>query len=105
MKPNVDLGQIPVVTRDQVKYGKPDPDLFVTSAALLRVWIENALVSATVSGTCWLRNAPARSASAYCPEVMAATSSIVLARVGSTKTRPTSSDTSMRSAAGIEKRP
>jgi hypothetical protein len=29
----------------------------------------------------------------------------VLARVGSTKTRPTSSDTSMRSAAGIEKRP
>ena len=44
IKLNVDLGQIPVVTRDQVKYGKPDPDLFLASAALLRVGIENALV-------------------------------------------------------------
>src|SRR3981189_3345918 len=44
IKLNVELGQIPVVTRDQVKYGKPDPDLFLASAALLRVGIENALV-------------------------------------------------------------
>jgi HAD superfamily hydrolase (TIGR01549 family) len=44
VKLDVDVGQIPIVTRDQVKYGKPDPDLFLASAALLRVGIENALV-------------------------------------------------------------
>jgi phosphoglycolate phosphatase-like HAD superfamily hydrolase len=32
------------VTRDQVKYAKPDPDLFLAAAARLRVGIEAALV-------------------------------------------------------------
>lgn len=41
---DIDLGGIPVVTRDQVRWGKPDPDLFLAAAAQLgveadRVWI------------------------------------------------------------------
>ena len=40
----VDPAKIPVVTRDQVKYAKPDPDLFLAAAARLRVPIENAIV-------------------------------------------------------------
>ncbi len=40
----VDPGQIPVVTRDQVKYAKPDPDLFLAAAERLGVPIENAVV-------------------------------------------------------------
>lgn len=33
-----------VVTRDQVKYAKPDPDLFIAAAARLNAPIENAVV-------------------------------------------------------------
>src|SRR5579863_741849 len=40
----VDPDQSPVVTRDQVKYAKPDPDLFIAAAARLSAPIENALV-------------------------------------------------------------
>ena len=40
----VDPDKVPVVTRDQVKHAKPDPDLFVTAAARLGVDIRNALV-------------------------------------------------------------
>jgi HAD superfamily hydrolase (TIGR01509 family) len=40
----VDPAQTPVVTRDQVKYAKPDPDLFLTAAERLSAPIENALV-------------------------------------------------------------
>jgi HAD superfamily hydrolase (TIGR01549 family) len=40
----VDLGSVPVVTRDQVQYAKPDPDLFLAAAARLGVEIENACV-------------------------------------------------------------
>ena len=43
-KLDVDVGRIPIVTRDQVKYGKPDPDLFLAAAARLRVGVEAALV-------------------------------------------------------------
>jgi HAD superfamily hydrolase (TIGR01549 family) len=43
-KLDIDVGQIPIVTRDQVKYGKPDPDLFLAAAAQLRARIETALV-------------------------------------------------------------
>ena len=32
------------MTRDQVKYAKPDPDLFITAAARLNVPIESSLV-------------------------------------------------------------
>ena len=35
---------VPVVTRDQVEYAKPDPDLFVTAAKRLNVPIETSIV-------------------------------------------------------------
>ncbi|HEY4974980.1 MAG TPA: HAD family hydrolase [Steroidobacteraceae bacterium] len=40
----VDPAKVPVVTRDQVKYAKPDPDLFLTAAARLGVDIRESLV-------------------------------------------------------------
>lgn len=40
----VDPAKTPVVTRDQVKYAKPDPDLFLAAAARLAVPIEAATV-------------------------------------------------------------
>jgi len=48
-KPNldalgVDPAKIPVVTRDMVRFAKPDPDLFLSAAEKLGVPIENAVV-------------------------------------------------------------
>jgi HAD superfamily hydrolase (TIGR01549 family) len=40
----IDPARVAVVTRDQVKYAKPDPDLFLTAAARLGQVIENASV-------------------------------------------------------------
>jgi HAD superfamily hydrolase (TIGR01509 family) len=40
----VDPSRTPVVTRDQVKHAKPDPDLFITAAARLNMPIEAAVV-------------------------------------------------------------
>ena len=40
----IDPARVPVVTRDQVRHAKPDPDLFVTAAERLGVDIRNALV-------------------------------------------------------------
>jgi HAD superfamily hydrolase (TIGR01509 family) len=40
----VDPKKVPVVTRDQVKYAKPDPDLFLTAADRLGVDIRESLV-------------------------------------------------------------
>jgi HAD superfamily hydrolase (TIGR01509 family) len=40
----VDPDRVPVVTRDEVKYAKPDPDLFLTAASRLGVSIESATV-------------------------------------------------------------
>ena len=40
----VDPSLVPVITRDQVRHAKPDPDLFVTAAERLGVDIRNALV-------------------------------------------------------------
>jgi HAD superfamily hydrolase (TIGR01549 family) len=40
----VDFERVPVVTRDQVKYAKPDPDLFLTAAERLGENIETAMV-------------------------------------------------------------
>lgn len=40
----VDPGRVPVVTRDQVRHAKPDPDLFVAAADRLGVAIEAATV-------------------------------------------------------------
>ena len=43
-KLGVDLGRGPVVTRDQVKFAKPEPDLFLVAAERLGVRIETASV-------------------------------------------------------------
>ncbi len=40
----VDPARTPVVTRDQVKYAKPDPDLFLAAAERLNAPIETAVV-------------------------------------------------------------
>ncbi|CDM61880.1 MULTISPECIES: HAD family hydrolase [Rhizobium] len=39
----VEPASLPVITRDQVKYAKPDPDLFLAAADALGVAIEHAL--------------------------------------------------------------
>ena len=43
-KLGVDLIRTPVITRDQVKFAKPEPDLFIAAAARLDVRIETASV-------------------------------------------------------------
>ncbi|RPH69469.1 MAG: HAD family hydrolase, partial [Myxococcaceae bacterium] len=43
-KLQVDTDRVPVVTRDQVRHGKPDPDLFVAAAERLGVSVEDATV-------------------------------------------------------------
>jgi beta-phosphoglucomutase-like phosphatase (HAD superfamily) len=43
-KLDVDFDRTPIVTRDQVKYLKPDPDLFLTAAARLGVDVETTTV-------------------------------------------------------------
>jgi phosphoglycolate phosphatase-like HAD superfamily hydrolase len=40
----VDLDTVPVVTRDQVRHGKPDPDLFLAATDRLGVSIDTATV-------------------------------------------------------------
>jgi phosphoglycolate phosphatase-like HAD superfamily hydrolase len=40
----VDLDKVPVVTRDHVKFAKPDPDLFLAAAAKLDAPIETAVI-------------------------------------------------------------
>jgi HAD superfamily hydrolase (TIGR01549 family) len=40
----IDPDRVPVVTRDQVKYAKPDPDLFLAAAERLGAPIETAVV-------------------------------------------------------------
>jgi HAD superfamily hydrolase (TIGR01509 family) len=53
----VDPAATPVVTRDQVKYAKPDPDLFLAAAARLNAPIETAVV---VGDSIWDMLAAAR---------------------------------------------
>lgn len=43
-KLGLDLTKVPVITRDQVRYAKPDPDLFLTAAARLGVDIATTFV-------------------------------------------------------------
>jgi HAD superfamily hydrolase (TIGR01549 family) len=43
-KLGIDFDRVPVVTRDQVRHAKPDPDLFLAAAARLGVAIESATV-------------------------------------------------------------
>jgi HAD superfamily hydrolase (TIGR01509 family) len=53
----VDPEKTPVITRDQVKYAKPDPDLFLAAAARLNAPIETAVV---VGDSIWDMLAAAR---------------------------------------------
>jgi HAD superfamily hydrolase (TIGR01509 family) len=53
----VDPDKMPVVTRDQVKYAKPDPDLFLAAAKRLGAPIETAVV---VGDSIWDMLAAAR---------------------------------------------
>jgi HAD superfamily hydrolase (TIGR01549 family) len=53
----VDPAQVPVVTRDVVKYAKPDPDLFIAAAERLGAPIETAVV---VGDSIWDMLAAAR---------------------------------------------
>jgi HAD superfamily hydrolase (TIGR01509 family) len=53
----VDPAREPVVTRDQVKYAKPDPDLFLAAAERLNAPIETAIV---VGDSIWDMLAAAR---------------------------------------------
>ena len=53
----VDPDRVPVVTRDQVKYAKPDPDLFLAAAERLGAPIETAVV---VGDSIWDMLAAAR---------------------------------------------
>jgi HAD superfamily hydrolase (TIGR01509 family) len=53
----VDPATSPVVTRDQVRYAKPDPDLFIAAAARLKTPIEAAVV---VGDSIWDMLAAAR---------------------------------------------
>jgi HAD superfamily hydrolase (TIGR01509 family) len=41
---DLDLERTPIVTRDEVRHAKPDPDLFVTAAARLGIGVETATV-------------------------------------------------------------
>lgn len=40
----VDFARVPIVTRDQVRFAKPDPDLFLTAAERLGVDIQHASI-------------------------------------------------------------
>ena len=53
----VDPATTPVVTRDQVKYAKPDPDLFLAAAKRLDAPIETAII---VGDSIWDMLAAAR---------------------------------------------
>ena len=86
---SVSIPKSPVVTRDQVQYAKPDPDLFLAAAERLGVPIESSRWWATASGTCSPPAAPAPWASASSPAATARKSSNARAPTASTKTPPT----------------
>jgi HAD superfamily hydrolase (TIGR01549 family) len=46
----VDLGRVPVITRDQVSHAKPDPDLFLAAAHRLGIPVE---VASVVGDSVW----------------------------------------------------
>ena len=85
-KLGVDHTKTPVITRDKVRYAKPDPDLFLAAAAALGMPIGTPASSATASGTCSPPAAPAASASASSRAATARTNWSGPAPTGSTKT-------------------
>ena len=93
------------MTRDQVKYAKPDPDLFLAVAANSMRRSKRQLSSVTRSGTCWRPGAAAASVSACSLAVTARRSWSEPALPASTKTPPICSSISMKLAAGDRCRP
>ena len=96
----VDPSRVPVVTRDQVKYAKPDPDLFLAAADRIGAAIETAVV---VGDSIWDILAAARckrSGSGCSAAATAPTSCATPAHSASMMTRPICCATSTRSAAG-----
>ena len=85
----VDPKKATVITRDMVRYAKPDPDLFVEAARRLAPPPTAPTSSATASGTCMPRSAAARSASASCRAATARTSSNAPVRCACSTIPPT----------------
>jgi hypothetical protein len=73
-----DFDRTPIVTRDQVKHAKPDPDLFVAAAARLGIRVNTATV---VGDSVWdmlaAASAPEPLALVSCPAATARTNSSV----------------------------
>jgi Haloacid dehalogenase-like hydrolase len=100
----IDFDRVVIVTRDQVRFAKPDPDLFLTAAERgweLRLGQHRSL--ATASGTCWRAAEPGLWELVYCPEVMARKSWSARGLIASTKIPPTFYVTSMRLPIGNER--
>lgn len=99
----VDLDRVPVVTRDQVRYAKPDPDLFVAAAERLGVAIETTVV---VGDAIWdmlaARRARALGIGLLSGGSTARPSWRAAAPTACSRTRPTCCATSTRSAAAAE---
>ena len=93
----VDPEQTPVITRDQVKYAKPDPDLFLAAAEKLGAPIEAAIV---VGDSIWDMLAATRSASGFSAAATGSTSFRMRVRSASMRTPPTCCCISTRSAGG-----
>ena len=96
----VDPETTPVVTRDLVKYAKPDPDLFLAAAVRLERRLRPRSWSATASGTCWRPRAAGRWASGFSAAATAPRNCRRRLPSASTRTRPTSWPTSTSSAGG-----
>jgi beta-phosphoglucomutase-like phosphatase (HAD superfamily) len=56
----VDEAHIPIITRDQVKYAKPNPALFLTAAARLNVVVGDAIWDMLTAGHALLEQACCR---------------------------------------------
>jgi len=98
-KLGVDLSRTPVITRDQVKFAKPEPDLSspprsdsTYASRLRRSW-------AIACGTCWRRRARERSGSGFSPADMASKNWSAPAHIAFMKTPPICSSTWTRSVA------
>ena len=93
----IDPAVVPVVTRDQVKYAKPDPDLFLAAVDRLGAKIEHSVV---IGDSIWDMLAAHRArplALDYCPAVTGRRNSSVLVPHGFTKIPPTCSGILMKS--------
>ena len=93
----VDRERVPVVTRDQVRRAKPDPDLFFAAAERLSADITHPWSWATASGTCSPLAALMRWASGCCPAATGWRNLSAPERTASTRIRRICCGTSTRS--------